>query len=94
MLPNLAPRIAFFAGRSRKLGLRELRYLTTVVVETETDGLDDANCKTRCVAEECAYYWEGRSCKLVYTLETFATSTFLLCWKREESACGLCFHAG
>ncbi|CAE7038706.1 unnamed protein product, partial [Symbiodinium sp. KB8] len=34
-------------------------YLTTVVVETETDGLDDANCKTRCVAEECAYYWEG-----------------------------------
>lgn len=34
-------------------------HLVAVIVESETDGLDDANCKTRCVAQECPYYWEG-----------------------------------
>ena len=30
-----------------------------MIVESETDGLDDANCKTRCIFQECPYYWEG-----------------------------------
>ena len=36
-----------------------MRYLTEVIVESETDGLDAANCKTRCMSQECPYYWEG-----------------------------------
>jgi len=37
----------------------EQEYLTEVIVESETDGLDAANCKTRCMSQECPYYWEG-----------------------------------
>ncbi|CAE7276575.1 unnamed protein product [Symbiodinium natans] len=37
----------------------EQEYLTEVIVESETDGLDAANCKTRCIAQQCPYYWEG-----------------------------------
>ena len=52
--------------------------MVAVIVESETDGLDDANCKTRCVAQECPYYWEGSSCERGHAFETFATSTFVL----------------
>ncbi|CAE7770459.1 ath, partial [Symbiodinium sp. CCMP2592] len=37
----------------------EQEYLLEVIVETESDGLDPGNCRTRCLAQECPFFWEG-----------------------------------
>eukprot|EP00439_Symbiodinium_sp_Y106_P014738 s3506_g2.t1 len=37
----------------------EQEYLLEVIVETESDGLDPGNCRTRCLTQECPFFWEG-----------------------------------